>query len=328
MTIDDSVPGAFEGLSPDLVLSAAEAGLSVGFESVVTPYNSYINRVYALKDEDGSRYVIKFYRPGRWSREAIAEEHEFLRDCAVGDIPVVEPVTLADGSTIGETDGYLYALFPFRGGRTFDISGDGDYVRLGSLIGRLHAISRSRQAPHRLAFHPIDLSLKFCDEFRHSSSLHPDFRSEFFDICSGVLERSLPLFDFDSYIRIHGDCHRGNILDRMGEGLLLIDFDDMMIGPPVQDLWLLLPDHLGNSRREMGLLLEGYTEFCPFDERSLELVEYLRFMRILYFLSWRETQRDDALFLRDNPDWGTKSFWIREIEDLRYQAGMTREGDA
>lgn len=327
MTSEESIPGGFSWLSPDLVLSAAEAGLSTGFESVVTPYNSYINRVYALRDEDGSRYVIKFYRPGRWSREAIAEEHEFLRDCAAGEIPVVEPVQLASGSTIGDADGFLYTLFPFRGGRTFDISGDEDYFRLGSLIGRLHAISRSKRAAHRLEFHPINLSLRFCEKFRESRSLHPDFRSEFFDICSDVLERSLPLFDFDSYIRIHGDCHRGNILDRMDEGLLLIDFDDMMTGPPVQDLWLLLPDHLANSRREMGLLLEGYTEFCPFDERSLALVEYLRFMRILYFLSWRETQRDDERFAADNPDWGTKAFWIREMEDIRYQAEKTRDSE-
>lgn len=320
-------PGAFEGLSPDLVLAAAEAGLSIGFESVVTPYNSYINRVYALRDEDSSRYVIKFYRPGRWKREAIEEEHGFLLDCVSAEIPVVAPLPLGNGSTIGEREGFLYAIFPFRGGRTFDIAGDDDYLRLGSLIGRLHASSRLKKASHRLTFHPVDLSLEFCRRFRESRSLHPDFRGEFYDLCSGVLERCAAMFDADSFIRIHGDCHRGNILDRMDEGLLLIDFDDMMNGPPVQDLWLLLPDHLDKSRREMGLLLEGYTSFCPFDERSLELVEYLRFMRILYFLSWRETQRNDALFIRDNPDWGTKAFWIREMEDLRYQADKARSGE-
>ena len=322
----------FACLSPDTVLSAAETALGRAFDPVVTPCNSYVNRVYSLRDEEGERFVVKFYRPGRWGKEAVAEEHAFLAECAAAELPVVAPLPLKEGvaragsgpidttDTIGERDGILFACFPFRSGRTFDVTGDDDYLRLGSLIGRLHAVSRLARADSRVTFHPIDLTLAFCRAFADSDSLHPDMRGEFLDLCFGVLETASARFDRSSFIRIHGDCHRGNILDRLDEGLLLIDFDDMMTGPAVQDLWLLLPDHLESARREMGLLVEGYERFGSFDRRSLDLVETLRFMRILYFLSWREAQKDDSLFAERNPDWGTKAFWIREMEDLRYQA--------
>ncbi len=316
----------FASLSPDTVLSAAETALGRAFDPVVTPCNSYVNRVYSLRDDDGARFVVKFYRPGRWTASAVADEHAFLDECAAAELPVVAPLALSEGvrhaglRSIGERDGILFACFPFRSGRTFDVSSDDDYLRLGSLIGRLHAVSRLGRADSRVTFHPVDLTLSFCRAFADSDSLHPDMRGEFLDLCTGVLETASARFDRSSFIRIHGDCHRGNILDRLDEGLLLIDFDDMMTGPAVQDLWLLLPDHLESARREMGLLVEGYERFGTFDRRSLDLVETLRFMRILYFLSWREAQRDDALFHERNPDWGTKAFWIREMEDLRYQA--------
>lgn len=316
----------FSGLSPDTVLDAAETALGRALDPMVLPCNSYVNRVYSLRDEDGARFVVKFYRPGRWEPRAVADEHAFLAECAAAELPVVAPLAL-DGErvpscpdTIGSRDGILFACFPFRSGRTFDVTGDDDYLRLGSLIGRLHAVSRLGRADSRVTFHPIDLTLAFCRSFADSESLYPDMRSEFLDLCSGVLETASSRFDRSSFIRIHGDCHRGNILDRLDEGLLLIDFDDMMTGPPVQDLWLLLPDHLESARREMGLLVEGYERFGSFDRRTIDLVETLRFMRILYFLSWREAQKDDALFAERNPDWGTKAFWIREMEDLRYQA--------
>lgn len=316
----------FASLSPDTVLSVAETALGRAFDPVVTPCNSYVNRVYSLRDEEGGRFVLKFYRPGRWEEKAVADEHAFLAECAAAELPVVAPLSLAGGvsrsgvSSIGAHDGILFACFPFRSGRTFDVTCDDDYLRLGSLIGRLHAVSRLARADSRVTFHPIDLTLEFCRRFAKSPSLHPDMRGEFLDLCSLVLETASDRFDRSSFIRIHGDCHRGNILDRLDDGLLLIDFDDMMTGPAVQDLWLLLPDHLESARREMGLLVEGYERFGAFDRRSLDLVETLRFMRILYFLSWREAQKDDALFSERNPDWGTNAFWIREMEDLRYQS--------
>lgn len=316
-----STPDTFDALSPDIVLTACEEALSpITFEPMVTPYNSYVNRVFAVKSEEGQRYIAKFYRPGRWSRSAIEDEHQFLHDCAEADLPVVPPVTLTDGGSLGETASFLYSIYPFRSGRTFDINTDDDYRRLGALIGRLHTVSRLRAAPHRLTLHPVELTLGLCRNLAVSPSMHPDFAQDFLDICTSVLTSQADAFGSIETIRIHGDCHRGNILDRMDEGLLLIDFDDMMTGPAIQDLWLLLPDHSNLCPREMDLLLEGYTSFSTFDNRSIDLVETLRFMRIIYYLAWCEAQRDDHLFREKNPDWGSRSFWIRELEDLRYQA--------
>ena len=126
-------------------------------------------------------------------------------------------------------------------------------------------------------------------------------------------------------MRIHGDCHRGNILDRLEQGLIVLDFDDMMMGPAVQDLWLLLPGHLSECSAEMELLLEGYTRFMDFDTGTLRLIEPLRFMRIIYFLSWSALQAQDYNFEQTFSEWGSKAFWIKEIEDLNDQLTQIRE---
>jgi Ser/Thr protein kinase RdoA (MazF antagonist) len=139
------------------------------------------------------------------------------------------------------------------------------------------------------------------------------------------IEASAPLFDGLERIRIHGDCHRGNILDRLEQGLLLIDFDDMAMGPPVQDLWLLLPDRATKSSHEIGLFLSGYERFRKFDRAGLRCIEPLRAMRMIYFLSWCSRQVGDFQFKRNFPDWGNDTFWQREINDLREQVGFVMD---
>lgn len=321
----------FANLSPDTVLDAAEKSLGVFLEPVVTPYNSYVNRVYALKDEDGCRYIAKFYRPGRWEPEAIAEEHAFLADCAAAELPVVDPLPIAGElalpgiPTLGNSGGIYFALFPFRGGRTFDLVRDEDYIRAGALAGRLHAVSRRSRSTRRPVLQPVPYWLDRSRSLAASPAMHPDLRAEFLEIAETALEASALLFRDagavpESFIRIHGDCHRGNLLEDREGSLILIDFDDMMSGPAIQDLWLLLPARIQDCGREMELLLEGYTEFSHFDRAQIGLVEPLRFMRMVYFLDWCARQMDDTLFMERNPDWGTKAFWIRELEDLRDQA--------
>lgn len=337
----------FSELSPDTVLNAAENALGVYLESVVVPYNSYVNRVYGLKDEDGGRYVAKFYRPGRWTADIIAEEHAFLADCAQAELPVAAPIELhaaAQASvpgippnansgctpgnstiTLGSTGGINFTVFPYRGGRTFDLVSDNDYLRAGALLGRLHGVSRKRSAPRRPALKPLPLYADRCAALAASGAVHPDLKAEFLDITGSALAACAQRFaetslDSSDLIRIHGDCHRGNILEAADGSLILIDFDDMMTGPAIQDLWLLLPGHLEDSGREMELLLEGYTEFSHFNRATLTLVEPLRFMRMIYFLDWQARQRNDALFRERNPDWGSRAFWIRELEDLADQA--------
>ena len=323
----------FDLLPPHLVLGAAERSFGLRLDGTLTVYPSYVNRVYGLRDEEGRRFVAKFYRPGRWDREAIEEEHRFVMDCTRAELPVVAPLPGLDGLTLataaaseGERrEEYLFAVYPLRSGRGFDAEGEEDWLRLGALVGRVHAVAASAGAPHRLRCAPRESTARFLEELRDANVVAADCRAELFGLAEQALESFSDLFDGVPFHRIHGDCHRGNILDRAGEGLLLIDFDDMMHGPAVQDLWLLLPDHAASCRRELALILEGYEQFRPFDRATLALIEPLRLMRMLYYLAWQARQRDDARFREAQPGWGSKAFWLLEIEDLRNQLEVIRD---
>ncbi len=322
---ENGLPRGFSGLAPDLVISSVEEHLGVFLDGMVTPYNSYVNRVFGLADEDGNHFIAKFYRPGRWSPEAIEEEHVFLADCAEAEVPVVPPIASRKGSTLGEVEGYRFAVFPRVRARTFDIAGEEDYARLGRAFGRLHRAGSVRSAPHRLRCTPESTTARYVRDIEDADLVHPDCRAEFFECCDEALEILSARFaavDPASMHRIHGDLHRGNVLD--SGSLTILDFDDMMTGPAVQDLWMLLPGHLDDSRREMNLLLEGYEEFADFDRATLALVEPLRFMRHVYFLAWCAIQRDDEGFDARFPGWGGRAFWIAETEDLLAQLSVLR----
>lgn len=329
-------PGSFDNLSPDSIAAAVEGSLGLGTDGMISAYPSYVNRVYGMRVDDGTEIVAKFYRPGRWNRKGILDEHSFLRDCAEAELPVAVPMALEGGDSLGELvledetgeSSFLFALFPKKGGRNFDAEADDDWLRLGAVLGRLHAVGGLRAAPSRLRCDPLSLTLPMLRGLLGEGLVHPEMAAEFETLCSGIIDFLAPKFEGLAFRRIHGDCHRGNILDRPGSGLLIIDFDDMMTGPAVQDLWLLLPDHAAQCRRELGLLVEGYEAFLPFDRRELELVEGLRFMRMVYFLAWRSRQRNDRWFRESFPDWGNKAFWTTELEDLRDQAELVMDKGA
>jgi Ser/Thr protein kinase RdoA (MazF antagonist) len=323
--------GSFESLSPEVALRAVEESHGFPLDGTLDPYSSYVNRVYGLRREDGERLVVKFYRPGRWTGEAIQEEHRFLLDCVEAEIPVIAPLPGRNGGTLhraGASDGeqgFFFAVFPRTGGRNFEPDGDGDLVRLGALLGRCHAVGMRRDAPSRLTCLPGSLTQSFVDELLGENLVHPGCRDDFEAVCRETLGFISPAFEGVPLTRIHGDCHRGNLIDRPGAGLVLIDFDDMIRGPAVQDLWMILPGYAADSGREIGLFLEGYEGFCGFDRSTLRLIEPLRFMRIVYFLAWRARQRNDFWFRKSFPDWGTEAFWIKETEDLRTQADVIRK---
>lgn len=343
---------AFDCLSPDAALEAVEDAYNLDLDGTVETYPSYVNRVYGFRGSDGKAYVAKFYRPGRWSRGTILEEHQFIADCAAAELPVAVPISLPGGGSLAElaleidppsgADGpsedgqaapisgapseadFCFALFPRMGGRNFEPESDEDWIRLGSIVGRLHSVGRERPAPHRLKMGPA-LTASHIDSLLEEGLIHADCRAEFEELARSGLELIAPRFEGITLQRIHGDLHRGNILDR-GEsgGLLLIDFDDMLMGPAIQDLWLLLPGRAAESGREIGCLSEGYEEFGAIDPRQFGLIEPLRFMRMLYFLSWRASQRGDYWFRREFPDWGSRAFWLKEVEDLRDQVEVIR----
>ena len=333
------VTGSFDLLSPDRALRAVEESHRIELDGTLESYPSYVNRVYGIRGDDGERWVVKFYRPGRWAAEAILDEHAWLSDCAAAEIPVVAPRRAPDGRTLHElvaraddADGekasegrFFFAVFPRSGGRTFEPEAPEDFERLGSLVGRCHAVGARGSAPHRVRCAPVPTTASYVDELLADRLVHPDCVPDFTAACRETLDAISPLFDSAAVQRIHGDCHRGNVIDRPGTGLALIDFDDMMSGPPVQDLWLVLPDHAGESRAELASLLDGYEQFHPFDHATLRLIEPLRFMRMIYFLVWRARQREDYWFRGSFPDWGSEAFWIKETEDLREQASVVRD---
>jgi len=316
----------FETLTPDIIFDAVEKSFGIFPDGSITTYNSYINRVFGVRCDDDNEYIIKFYRPGRWSGNAIIDEHNFLFDCADEEIPVVAPLVSKSGSSLNNSEaGFLFAVFPRCRARTFDIANDEGWIRTGAVIGRMHQAGKKQCARHRLHCIPDETTERYISFLNERKLIHPDCAADFSRICGDAMNIIKPLFKSAELQRIHGDCHRGNILEN-SSGIVLIDFDDMMSGPAVQDLWLLLSGHLADSMQEINLMLEGYEQFCDFDMRSLILIEPLRFMRHIYFLNWCAVQLEDKGFESRFPDWGTRAFWIRETEDLSSQLQHIRDG--
>jgi Ser/Thr protein kinase RdoA (MazF antagonist) len=204
-------------------------------------------------------------------------------------------------------------------GRQFELRSRTDWLRVGSLLGRLHVAGSCRDAIHRMRLQPSEATTAHIRYLLGQGIISPRYAAEFEDITGAMLDAIDNLFEEAEFIRIHGDCHGGNILKRPGEGLMLIDFDDMMVGPPIQDLWLLLPGRLPDCLFEFDLLLRGYEQFREFDATTGRLIEPLRAMRMIYFLSWCAHQRDDYTFRQNHPQWGTDAFWQRENRDLTTQ---------
>ncbi len=309
----------FERLTPDLILETIESSLGKKMSGLTSPLPSYINRVYELQTMDGTRIIAKFYRPGRWDIEALRDEHRFMMDCATAEIPVVLPLTLANGETIDEMDGFCFSLFPKKLGREFEVTCDEDWRRLGRLIGRIHLVGSTKAADDRIVLHPSKSTVADIEQLVDGGFVGRTHLDEFTEITDNIVRIAEMGFKDTELIRIHGDCHYGNILHRPEEGLMIIDFDDMMTGPPVQDLWLLLHDYADRSQNEINLILEGYEQFREFDDRSLKLIEPLRAMRMLHYLAWCSKQVNDFQFKKNFPEWGSDAFWLREISDLRIQ---------
>ncbi len=316
---------SFDNLSPANFIDAIETATDVRLTGMANPMTSYINRVYEVQAEDDTHLIAKFYRPGRWSKAALEDEHRYVLACAAEDIPVIAPMLLNNGTTLGETDGIHFAVFPRRYGRGMEFNEPEDWRRLGRVLGRIHVVGARETAPARITLTPDTSTEGHMDHLIDGGFVSQRHVSEFEDLCDDIMDQIRPAFENCDMIRVHGDCHAGNILDRPDEGIMVIDFDDMAMGPPVQDLWMLLPDHTNRARRELSLILEGYEQFCEFDSSSLHMIESLRLMRILYFLAWCSTQKEDYRFQSNFPDWGSDSFWQSELKDLRYQLGIIRD---
>jgi len=309
----------FARLRPDDVITLAEKSLGRELTNLLRPYNSYINRVFELEDREGTGVIIKFYRPGRWTREAIEEEHLFLRELMEREIPVIAPLTLATGETLARGHGIYFALFPKCGGRSIDEFSDEQWLELGRLVGRMHAVGSVKSAGNREKMVPSAATTRRLEYLRTNKLVAAELEQEFFSLTAGLIEEIDHQFDTVPIQRIHGDLHFSNIIYRPGESFYLIDFDDMVMGPQVQDVWMLLHGYGEDSLIELDLFLEGYDSFHRFDRRTCRLIEPLRAMRYIHYLAWCGYQVVEDGRTEVNPDFGSVEFWRNELIEMQDQ---------
>ncbi|MCX7655516.1 MAG: serine/threonine protein kinase [Treponemataceae bacterium] len=322
-----SVP--FDMLDPELVLESVEEGYDVELESTLYSCASYVNRVFGLRDVRGKEYVAKFYRPHRWSYEQILEEHRFVQTLAHHEVPVACPLPNQEGDTVqtlvieqeGRPDCTIYfTLYPKLKGLPFDPEGEKDYVRMGALLGHLHVVGSQFSLTERGRFpliKPVELFTYFTETFEIAEEIQNNLRSVAIRL-EAALSRLIA--GYSPFITLHGDFHRGNLIDCGEQGLFVIDFDDMITGPPLQDIWVLLPDHAPMCQRELRHILKGYEEFYQIELADPCHLEIFRLYRMFHYLYWQAQQRCDRAFYQHYPDWGTKKFWERVVEDLLDQA--------
>jgi len=309
----------FHFLTPDTILTIAEEAFDAHFTSLCRPYKSYINRVYELEREDGESFVIKFYRPARWSREALQDEHDFLLDLVQDEIPVIAPLPLVGGGTLGEYQDTYFAIFPKKGGRSVDEFTEEQWLELGRLMGRVHVVGARRKPVARIQFTPDAVTKDQIAFLCDGGFIEPDLIGQFKEVTDVLLHLIIPLFKGKQLLRIHGDCHFANLIHRPGESLYLIDLDDMATGTPIQDVWMLLPGYLKDSHNELNLFVEGYETFRTFDYSDRLLIEPLRAMRYIHYTAWCAHQAQDGGFSQLMPDWGVRQYWQTEVNDLRDQ---------
>jgi Ser/Thr protein kinase RdoA (MazF antagonist) len=310
----------FHALTPDVVINRVETVLNRRLTGLCRPLNSYINRVFELQGEDGEGIIAKFYRPGRWSFAALNDEHDFLFELEERDIPVIPPVRLPSGGSLAEDSGTYLAIFPKKLGRALDEPTFDQWEVLGRLLARVHNVGAMHPPRNRVTMTPDSLTRSQLNFLLQSGVIPQEYRREYEQVVNELIGLIRPMFREVELIRIHGDCHRGNIVDRPGESLYLIDFDDMAVGPPVQDLWMLLPDVASKSRAEIEMFMEGYAIFREFDRNTLNLIEPLRAMRYVHFTAWCAAQAvDTSGAARLVPGWGSASYWREAVRDLREQ---------
>ena len=271
----------YDNLTPELILSAIE---SVGFAASGSLFalNSFENRVYQIGLEDGQFIIAKFYRPKRWSDAAILEEHEFMLELAAREIPVIPPLLLNNDSTLAKYADYRFALFKRQGGRSLELSNLEHLEWMGRAIGRIHAVGKTRRFQHRLTLSVETYGEKPYAFLRENGFIPEVLRHNY----GSILERNLQLIKTCyqkagdvQFLRVHGDCHIGNVLVT-AEGLKLVDFDDCLQAPAIQDLWMLLTGETETIiEQQLQAILTGYQEFMDFDYRELKLIEALRTLR-------------------------------------------------
>ncbi len=317
---------AFQNLTPDAILDAVEA-CGYWCDGRLLALNSYENRVYQIGIEGDSPIIAKFYRPFRWSDEAIIEEHMFTRELADAGLPVVAPLINAHGETLHRHSLYRFGVYPRRGGRAPELDDPQHLEMIGRFLGRLHLVGETGDFAQRKTLDIVAMMAQSA-QYVVGTQLLPDaLLVPYKTLLDDVLEQVARICERAGHIdhlRIHGDCHPGNILWRDGT-LNIVDLDDCCNGPAIQDIWMYLSGDRYYQNARLGDVLAGYCEFREFDPRELRLIEPLRTLRIVYYASWLAKRYQDPAFQQAFPWFGGARYWDEHILALREQAAVLNE---
>ena len=315
----------YAALVPDTVLDALE-GIGLRPDGRLLALNSYENRVYQVWMEEGPPLVAKFYRPNRWSDAAILEEHRFTAQLAEREVPAVPPLPIG-GATLHRGAGYRFSVFPKRGGRPPELE-DGQVLRwMGRFLGRIHAVGRMQRYVARPRLDMESFGTEPRDWLLDHDFIPADLRPAWegtIDMALQGVARSLDLAGTVVSLRLHGDCHAGNVL-WTDEGPHFVDFDDSRAGPAIQDIWMLLSGDRAAMEAQLAAVLEGYREFQDFDPRELFLTEALRTLRLIHYSAWIARRWHDPAFPAAFPWFDTPRYWQDRILELREQIALMEE---
>jgi Ser/Thr protein kinase RdoA (MazF antagonist) len=315
----------FLSLTPHKVLEAVEAA-GIFCNPVCYPLNSFENRVYEVECEDRTRIIAKFYRPGRWTREQILEEHRFLAELTEAEIPVCPTRPFPDGETLKPIDHIHYCLFHRTGGRAPDELGEELFERLGRLAARIHNVGAAGACEHRVRLSADTYARADLAWLEERKRIPARLEARYLKAANAIADIADERLRDVEVHRIHGDLHLGNLLVRDG-ALHVLDFDDMVVGPAVQDLWLLLPGRDEAARREREIFIEAYEQLRRFDRGSLRLIEPLRGLRMIHYAAWLARRWHDPIFPRMFPHFGTDAYWQDEANALEEVLGLVRAED-
>ncbi|MBV7315659.1 serine/threonine protein kinase [Shewanella sp. NIFS-20-20] len=308
----------FHGLTPDVQLDAIES-LGIYPQSGLLTLNSYENRVYQFRCENNHRYVVKFYRPDRWSNQQIQEEHEFAADLQDDELSVVAPLMI-HGASLHHFNGYRFALFPSMGGRPFEVDNLDHLEIVGHSLGRLHAISSTRSFSHRRVLEPNAWGQAALQSLRGCQLIPSALKNDYLSTATLLLNDICEQMAGKNYqaIRLHGDLHPGNIL-WTDNGATLVDLDDACMGPAVQDIWMMLSGERSQQLLQLDVIVEAYNEFSHFNPDELQLIEPLRGLRMLHHNAWLAKRWSDPAFPNHFPWFGEVDFWYQSLQDLNGQ---------